>query len=84
MVRTLEEIRAQRGPGVHGFVLMVTGALPPDLDSARQICGMMKGLVDKVLTDIERATEGELEVTGLTLRMEASEVYIKEGLPNGS
>lgn len=82
MVRTLEEIRAQRGPGIHGFVLMVTGALPADPDAAKQMCSMIHSLVDKVMVDIEVATEGEVEVTSASLRMETSEAYIKLGLPN--
>lgn len=82
LVRTLEEIRRERGDDIHGFVLMVTGALPADPDTARQICGVIKGSVDTFLSELERTTELGVEVTGLQLRMERSEVYIREGLPN--
>jgi len=81
-IRTLEEIRRDRGENIHAFVLMVTGALPAHADSARQLCETIQSLVDRTLSDLEQATEGAMEITGLQLRMEKSEIYISEGLPN--
>lgn len=82
-VRTLEEIQRERGGLPHGFVLMVTGALPDDPTQARTAGSNIKEAVDAVLSELERATDG-MELTGLALRVEAAEVYISEGLPNGS
>lgn len=82
-IRTLEEIRRERGEDIHGFVLMVTGVLPADEEEAKSITETIQVLVDGAMHDLEQATGSALEVTGLMLRMEKSEVYIAEGLPNG-
>lgn len=83
-VRTLEEIRHERGEGVHGFVLMVTGSLPADPNVAKRVCESIRDQIDEYFSGLERIWNGDIEITGLQLRMERSEVYIKEGLPNAS
>lgn len=82
MIRTLEEIRTERGD-VHGFVLLVTGALPADQAEAARICEDLRDRMDMHLSAMERTQEG-LELTGLSIRMESAEVYIAAGMPNGT
>lgn len=80
-VRTLAEIRCERGGAPHGFVLMVTGALPDDPRKAKAAAAEIRDAVDDELSKIEESVPG-MELTGLMLRVETVENYIKERLPN--
>lgn len=79
-VRTLAEIRADRGESVHGFVLMVTGAITGEHRNA--YAAIIRDRVDEAMSAIERDSAGAVELTGLMLRVETADKYIKEGLPN--
>jgi len=81
-VRTLEEIRAEHGESVHGFVLMVTGAIIPGA-LASVIGAAIQERVDEVMTAIEQDYPEGVELTGLALRVETVDAYQKAGLPNG-
>lgn len=80
-VRTLTEIRAERGGNPHGFILLVTGALPDDPEQARAAASDIRDAVDAVLSEIEEAVP-DMELTALALRMETFEKYVEEGMPN--
>lgn len=83
--RTLAEIRELRGADPHGFVLMVTGALPSDPVAARQLGAAISEAVDEALTKLAEAwPSGEVEIMAQGLRVENFAVYMEKGLPNAS
>jgi len=79
-VRTLAEIRAERGDSVHGFALIVTGAITGEHRAA--YTAIIRDRVDEAMSAIERDSAGAVELTGLALRVETAEAYTKAGLPN--
>ena len=81
-VRTLEEIRHERGDDVHGFVLMVTGAIVGSEVEKAAFSAILRERVDGTLSEIERQSDGAVELTGLMLRVETAEAYTARGLPN--
>lgn len=81
-VRTLSEIREERGEPVHGWVMVITGALPADKARADVLAQMIIENTDIFMEGFKTWSKGEMEVTGMTLRMESYETYVAEGMPN--
>lgn len=81
MVRTLAEIRQERGEDPYGFVLIATGALPADAGKAAVICSWIQTAVDNALTTAQQDF-ADTEITGLAIRSETYEAYVAEGMPN--
>ena len=79
-IRTLDQIRAERGEEPHGFVLMACGALPADQERARHICARIQEAIDFTVNELEKRHPG-LEVILFTLRMESFEKYIEANMP---
>ncbi len=83
-VRTLEEIRRDRGESPHCWLLMAYGALPQDSQKARAIAARAVEAVETALGELEKEFPGDLEVTGFSLRVETFEAYRKAGMPGVS
>jgi len=84
VIRTLEEIRDERGDSLHAFALMVTGAIFPGA-LAKVIGAAIQERVDELMTQMEKDYPGGgVEVTGLMLRVETVGAYLSAGLPNSS
>lgn len=78
---SLEETRNRVGEDVHGFVLMLAGALPEDKERAQDILGRIITAVDKTLRDF--SAEG-LALGTMTARMEPYAAYIEKRMPNAT
>jgi len=83
-LKTLAEIREERGEPVHGWVLIATGALPADKAKADALAQQLLETVDSALSKLETSSEGRLEVGGIQMRMESFEAYQAWELPNAS
>lgn len=80
-MRTLAEIRAERGESPHAFVLVITGVLSADPETAHKEGQFLLHMVDTAVHHADRQCDG-MEVTSLALRVETLEVYKEAGLPN--
>lgn len=78
---TLKQVHDRTGEEVHGFVLMLTGALPADKATAKDLQARIVTAVDEAIRGFE--AEGAV-LTKMIVRMEPYQSYLEQRMPNGS